>query len=101
MPDSVVEVTTDLNYAFTCFFGVELVIKFYGLGYKLYMAETMNIFDAVVTIAGLVEMAIDLSPATVSDGGTSSAATCGICNILGDTWDTRVASLSRCRYLVL
>jgi hypothetical protein len=65
MPESVVTATTDLNYAFTCFFGVELILKLYGLGFKLYMAENMNIFDAVVTIAGLVEMGIDLSPATV------------------------------------
>jgi hypothetical protein len=44
------------------YFGVEMVVKVWGLGAGPYCSENMNLFDAVVTIAGLVEMGINLSP---------------------------------------
>lgn len=38
------------NWGFTLFFLIELLIKFTGLGPRLYVSDNMNIFDAFVTV---------------------------------------------------
>jgi hypothetical protein len=51
-----------LNYAFTAYFVLELLIKLLALGHKRYLKDRMNIFDALVVVASLVELAVDLAP---------------------------------------
>ncbi len=68
MPKSLDEATTYLNYIFTVFFVVEMALKLAGLGVKGYMSEGMNVFDGVVTLAGLTEMVVQLSPAREAMG---------------------------------
>lgn len=68
MPDELDLATNYINYAFTLCFVIEMILKLAGLGVGGYVSEGMNIFDGFVTIAGLVEMIIDLTPAQGSMG---------------------------------
>lgn len=69
MPESVVKGTEYCNYTFTMYFFCEMVIKITGLGPHLYISDNFNIFDAIVTIVGVIEMGLDLAP----NMGSSSA----------------------------
>ena len=42
MPTKLDEATNYINYVFTIYFGIEMVIKLIGLGYKRYFREGMN-----------------------------------------------------------
>lgn len=64
MPHSLETATSLINYIFTIYFGLEMGIKLWGLGVGKYVSEGMNLFDGLVTVAGLVEMGLDLSPAS-------------------------------------
>ncbi|KAJ9520848.1 hypothetical protein QJQ45_014049 [Haematococcus lacustris] len=63
MSAAVSQATSIVNYTFTVYFVAELASKLCGLGIREYMQEGMNVFDAFVTVAGAVEMAVELSPA--------------------------------------
>ncbi|KAL6747997.1 Ion transport protein-domain-containing protein [Haematococcus lacustris] len=63
MSVAVSQATSIVNYTFTVYFVAELASKLCGLGVRAYMQEGMNVFDAFVTVAGAVEMAVELSPA--------------------------------------
>ncbi|KAJ9521131.1 hypothetical protein QJQ45_022837 [Haematococcus lacustris] len=63
MSAAVAQATSIVNYTFTVYFVAELASKLCGLGIRAYMQEGMNVFDAFVTVAGAVEMAVELSPA--------------------------------------
>lgn len=55
--DAVMEdILTRFNYAFTVIFIIEMGLKIIGLGILNYCRDKMNIFDAVVSIIGLIEM---------------------------------------------
>jgi hypothetical protein len=43
-----------------------MAIKVIGLGPKLYLSDSFNIFDGLVTLVGLAELIIDLLPGSVS-----------------------------------
>ncbi|KAL4176852.1 hypothetical protein KRP22_001792 [Phytophthora ramorum] len=45
-----------INFALSCVFVAEMVIKILGLGFKLYARDRFNLFDAFVVIMGLLEM---------------------------------------------
>jgi hypothetical protein len=64
MPNSLERATDILNYVFTLCFVLEMAFKLVGLGLRGYASQGMNLFDAVVTVAGVVEMSIALSPAS-------------------------------------
>ena len=61
MPLIAVQVLDGASYAFTSFFILEMMIKISGLGIKGYVSDNYNIFDGIVTILSLVQMAIQLS----------------------------------------
>ncbi|KAG1668958.1 hypothetical protein FOA52_001002 [Chlamydomonas sp. UWO 241] len=68
MPVSLKKATDYANYAFTVYFVCEMAIKLTGLGPHAYVADGYNVFDGLVTIVGLIEMAIELS----LEGGSPS-----------------------------
>ncbi|GMF14726.1 unnamed protein product [Phytophthora lilii] len=47
-----------INFALSCVFVVEMVVKVLGLGLKMYARDRFNLFDAFVVIMGLLEMAL-------------------------------------------
>lgn len=51
-----------LNVAFCCYFTVELLVKLVGSGWKAFIRDRMNQFDALVVAASLVEMVMFLLP---------------------------------------
>lgn len=67
-PKKVEQTTNIINYVFTVYFGLEMLVKLVGLGLRKYASEGMNWFDGIVTVAGLVEMALDFSPANNAMG---------------------------------
>ena len=72
MPDSVQRGTDICNYIFTVYFLVEMIIKVTGLGPHAYVSDNFNIFDAIVTIVGVIEMALTLAPNVNASGGPMS-----------------------------
>ena len=60
------------NYTFTAYFVLEMGIKLTGLGPSLYLADSFNIFDALVTIVGAVEMVLSLAPGMNANNGAMS-----------------------------
>jgi len=47
-----------INFALSCVFVAEMVIKVFGLGLLLYTQDRFNMFDAFVVLMGLLEMAL-------------------------------------------
>ncbi|KAG4062064.1 Sodium channel protein type 4 subunit alpha B [Phytophthora cactorum] len=47
-----------INFALTCVFVAEMIIKVAGLGIHLYTRDKFNLFDAFVVLMGLLEMAL-------------------------------------------
>ena len=51
-----------INYFVTAYFALEMVMKMIGLKWRAYIADRFNIFDGVVVIISIIELA-------VADGG--------------------------------
>lgn len=67
------EKTADtLNDIFTLCFFVEMIIKLLGLGFREYVRDTFNIFDAVLVIISLVDFVLSTLPST-DDNSTGGA----------------------------
>ncbi|OWZ15606.1 Voltage-gated Ion Channel, partial [Phytophthora megakarya] len=47
-----------INFALSCVFVAEMIIKVAGLGINLYARDRFNLFDAFVVVMGLLEMAM-------------------------------------------
>ncbi|KAJ8559206.1 hypothetical protein ON010_g8243 [Phytophthora cinnamomi] len=47
-----------INFALSCVFVAEMIIKVVGLGPRLYARDRFNLFDAFVVIMGLLELAL-------------------------------------------
>lgn len=60
-----------LNSVFTIIFILELFIKLSALGFKKYVQNYFNIFDAVIVCISIIEFSISL---TTSEGGTTSGS---------------------------
>ena len=45
------------NSTLTCFFALEMILKVVGLGFKAYVMDGFNDFDACVVLIGLLEFA--------------------------------------------
>ena len=63
--------TQDANFAFTMYFVVEMTVKLMGLGPHRYVSDNFNIFDGLVTILGVIDMALTLAPNVTSPGAMS------------------------------
>ena len=68
MPDNVATGVTNTDFAFTVYFVLEMIIKLMGLGPRLYISDNFNIFDAIVTCLGVVDMALTIAPNVNSPG---------------------------------
>jgi hypothetical protein len=69
-PDSWADFFNNVNLAFTIIFIVEMTIKMYGLGIKLYCKDFFNIFDAFVVSISIVELIIN----SMSSGGNNATS---------------------------
>ena len=47
---------SDMNYAFTIIFAVDMFLKIIGEGITTYVSDKMNIFDALIVCLSLFEM---------------------------------------------
>ena len=47
-----------LNEIFTWIFVLEMVIKLTGLGFKNYIKDRMNIFDAIVVVLSIIDFVL-------------------------------------------
>ncbi|KAG1653438.1 hypothetical protein FOA52_010471 [Chlamydomonas sp. UWO 241] len=72
MPAQLALATMYLNYFFTMYFFVEMLIKLAGLGPVVYVQDPMNCFDGVVTIAGVIEFILSVVPSVTGLGGVMS-----------------------------
>ena len=50
------------NYFFTGIFAVEMITKIIGLGFNNYRRDSYNVFDSVIVIISLVDLALSLTP---------------------------------------
>lgn len=51
-----------LNVAFCFYFSMELLVKLHGVGLRAFARDKMNLFDALVVAASLVEVVMYLLP---------------------------------------
>jgi hypothetical protein len=79
-----------MNLIFTSIFGVECVVKVYGLGVKGYCGDNFNIFDGIVVLLSIIEIAIE----KITDNATEMAAvsTCDEATGTGDCEDVNKSS---------
>merc|ERR1719193_2962890 len=62
-----------LNYLFTLFFTIEMIIKLIGLGFKGYVRDNWNVFDGLIVIVSVVESITSLASPSQEGGGAISA----------------------------
>merc|ERR1719397_2379469 len=62
-----------LNYLFTLFFTIEMIIKLIGLGFKGYVADNWNVFDGLIVIVSVIESLSSLANPSADGGGAISA----------------------------
>ena len=67
------EVASTLNEFFTWAFVFEMVIKLVGLGFKEYVRDSFNVFDALIVILSIVDMIISATLSGDSPTGALSA----------------------------
>ena len=67
------ELFGQMNLAFTVIFGVEMICKIYGFGFKKYLDDMFNVFDAFVVILSFVEIAVQ--EVTASSSTDTAAVT--------------------------
>eukprot|EP00878_Enallax_costatus_P046677 GHUV01056932.1.p1 GENE.GHUV01056932.1~~GHUV01056932.1.p1 ORF type:complete len:116 (+),score=31.55 GHUV01056932.1:415-762(+) len=60
-PEDMRHAVEDLNYALTCVYVVELMLKVGGLGWTNYWKNNWNKFDFVLVLSSVVDMAIALA----------------------------------------
>eukprot|EP00882_Tetradesmus_deserticola_P020321 GHRQ01021939.1.p2 GENE.GHRQ01021939.1~~GHRQ01021939.1.p2 ORF type:complete len:274 (+),score=131.28 GHRQ01021939.1:201-1022(+) len=60
-PHEMIKAVEGLNYAFTCFYLLEFLIKLGGLGWEGYWKNNWNKFDLVLLISSLVDMIVALA----------------------------------------
>ncbi|GAX83897.1 hypothetical protein CEUSTIGMA_g11321.t1, partial [Chlamydomonas eustigma] len=71
MPATVATVTQNINFFFTMFFVVEMFVKLMAMGPRKYASDNFNLFDALVTMLGVVDMTLTLDPNVSSQGSLS------------------------------
>eukprot|EP00198_Chlamydomonas_reinhardtii_P012109 XP_001701446.1 voltage-gated Ca2+ channel, alpha subunit [Chlamydomonas reinhardtii] len=71
MPESVAEATNYINYVFTIYFLLEMILKMTGFGLARYFRDGMNIFDCLVVVISVTEMVLDIIPSVSGLGPLS------------------------------
>jgi hypothetical protein len=49
-----------LNYVFSGFFMLEMVIKLFGLGFYGYFIDPYNIFDCIIVVASTIDIIVSV-----------------------------------------
>ena len=70
MPDGLEPVLIVTNYIFTVIFLLEMIFKLIGLGFKVYVRDGFNLFDAFVVFVSLVEISLSLAGTSGASGLT-------------------------------
>lgn len=65
MPEGLKDVLAIINYIFAGVFLLEMVLKLIGLGFRVYLRDGFNIFDAIVVVLSFVEIILE----AVTGGG--------------------------------
>eukprot|EP00198_Chlamydomonas_reinhardtii_P012138 XP_001701475.1 voltage-gated Ca2+ channel, alpha subunit [Chlamydomonas reinhardtii] len=71
MPESVERATNYINYVFTVYFLVEMILKMTAFGLVRYFRDGMNIFDCLVVVISVTEMVLDIIPSVSGLGPLS------------------------------
>jgi hypothetical protein len=58
IPDSMALALEPVNLVCTILFGVEMLLKIIGMGFARYASDTFNLFDGLLVILSLVELAL-------------------------------------------
>lgn len=56
MSDDLSDTLSILNFIFTIIFVAEMALKIFGLGFKGYFTDMMNLFDAFVVFLSIIEI---------------------------------------------
>ena len=70
MPDGLEPVLIVTNYIFTVIFLLEMIFKLIGLGFKVYVRDGFNLFDAFVVFVSLIEISLSLAGTSGASGLT-------------------------------
>jgi len=73
IPEEIEEKLEALNFLFTLFFTIEMIIKLIGLGIRGYISDNWNIFDGLIVIVSLIETLTSRFQADEDGGGTINA----------------------------
>lgn len=65
-------ISESINLGFALYFALEMLVKVVGLRPKGYVKDKMNVFDGLVVIASLVEIAVMFTPNADGLGGSLS-----------------------------
>ncbi|KXZ52368.1 hypothetical protein GPECTOR_9g412 [Gonium pectorale] len=71
MPASVENSANIVNYVFTMYFFLELLLKLFAFGVVRYFRDGMNIFDFIVVLISMVEFIMDVIPSVSGVGPLS------------------------------
>ncbi|KAL4475075.1 hypothetical protein ABPG74_001771 [Tetrahymena malaccensis] len=66
VPSSSLAVLNRLNQVFTILFAIDMGLKLIGLGFTEYVSDKMNIFDAIIVILSVLELAVLSGSSSVS-----------------------------------
>lgn len=69
MPEDYSQALVIINTVFIVLFAAEMFLKIVGLGFWTYLADKLNLFDAIVVVISLIELCVP--------GGSNRCAQCG------------------------
>lgn len=69
-----VKITDLINVVFYTIFLLEMVIKITGMGFKGYIRDKFNIFDAIIVILSTIDLVLSESQTSASQGNNSITA---------------------------
>ena len=58
-PEWLTQLSYYSNIVLTGIFSLEMLLKIFGLGIKQYVKDNFNIFDSIIVILSLIDLAID------------------------------------------
>ena len=65
------------NFGFAVIFFLEMILKMAALGVRGYLSNSFNIFDCVVVLFSLVEIALSPPAAPLPSARSSPSSACG------------------------
>jgi Ion transport protein len=68
-PESFTQLISYLNQMFSWIFTCEMIVKLIGLGFREYVRDSFNIFDAVIVVLSVVDNVMFYSIGNSASGG--------------------------------